>query len=213
MRSTHYRAGLCAAVALAASAVPVARASALPLLSEVLYDAVGADDGQLFVELYGSAGFDLSGFTLEGVNGANGATGPVLMLAGPIPADGFLVVADVAGGATQVANADLLLDFDLQNGPDSLVLRDPLGNVVDALGYGSFGSGDVFAGEGAPAPDPPAGQSLARRFADVDTDSNLADFVALEIPTPGSGPLLLPEPESGLLLGLGLFCLAFLRRR
>lgn len=193
---------------------PAAAASALPLISELLYDALGADSGQVFVELYGPAGFSLDNWVLEGVNGADGGVGPVLQLAGPIPADGLFVVADTEAGVTSVINADLLLDFDFQNGPDSVVLRDPLGQVADALGYGVFGAADVFAGEGTAAPDPAAGWSLARRFADVDSNDNAADFLALDVPTPGVAPLLLvPEPDAGALLALGLACSAFLRRQ
>ena len=113
-----------------------------------------------------------------------------------------------SGGLTQVAGADLLLDFDFQNGPDSVVLREG-GSVLDALGYGVFAPGEVNAGEGAPAADPAAGASLARRFADVDTGDNAADFVTLEAPTPGSAPLTaVPEPASAPLLGAGLAGLA-----
>ncbi len=197
------------AIALLGAASP---AAALTLLSEVLYDAAGADDGAVFVELYGEAGSSLEGWTLEGVNGAGGAVGPVLALVGAIPADGFWVVADESAGATGVTGADLLLDFDFQNGPDSVVLRDPLGAIADALGYGVFGAGDVFAGEGSPAPDPPAGQSLARLFANVDTNDNAADWMVLETPTPGSGPLaVVPEPAGALLLLLA--CSSVLMRR
>jgi len=186
-----------------------AAAHALPVISEFFYDAVGSDDGLSFIELYGAPGTPLAGLVLEGVNGANGAVGPSLALTGVIPADGIFVVADViAGGQTSVSGADLLLDFDFQNGPDSVVLRE--GSVVlDALGYGVFAPGEVFAGEGAPAADPAAGASLARRFADVDIGDNAADFVALETPTPGSAPLsAVPEPASASLLGSGLACLA-----
>ena len=63
------------------------------------------------------------------------------------------------------------------------------------------------AGEGAPAADPAAGASLARRFADVDTGDNAADFVTLDTPTPGSAPLAVPEPASASLLGAGLAAL------
>ena len=182
-------------------------------LSEVLYDAVGSDDGKVFVELFGPPGLSLEGFQLEGVNGSGGGVSPVLSLSGAVPADGFFVVADSRGGITDVAEADLLLDFDFQNGPDSVVLRGPLGGVLDALGYGAFGAGDVFAGEGMAAPDAPAGQSLARHFADVDSDDNAADFVVLAQPTPGHGPLLVPEPGTGLLLGAGLCGIASLRSR
>src|SRR5262245_62575829 len=121
----------------AATALAPAPARALPVISELLYDAVGSDDGRGFVELYGAPGTDLSGLRIEGVNGAGGAIGPVLMLSGTIPADGFFVVADdQAGGPTLVANADLVLSFDFQNGPDSVVLRSDA-VVFDALAYGA----------------------------------------------------------------------------
>lgn len=191
--------------ALLAPWLLAAPATALPLLSEVFYDAVGSDDGLGFVELYGTPGQDLTGLIVEGVNGANGATGPTLTLAGVIPADGIFVIGDDAGdGTTGVAGADLVRNFDFQNGPDSVVLRQGA-TVLDALGYGVFGAGEVFAGEGAPAPDAPAGASLARRFADVDTDDNAGDFVVLTTPTPGSAPLsVVPEPARGVLWTLGL---------
>ena len=60
------------------------------------------------------------------------------------------------------------MNFDFQNGPDSILLVD--GEVVlDAIGYGVFAPDEFFAGEGSPAPDAPAGSSLARVFADLDS--------------------------------------------
>ena len=48
------------------------QASALPVLSEVFYDADGSDDGFVFVEIYGEAGTLLDGLTIEGINGSDG---------------------------------------------------------------------------------------------------------------------------------------------
>ena len=191
-----------------------AAARALPLLSEVLYDATGSDAGRGFVELYGVPGASLEGLVLEGVNGANGAVAPVLALSGRIPDDGFFVIAsDQGDGTSLVAEADLVLAFDFQNGPDSIVLR--FGEtVLDALGYGDFAPEEVFAGEGAAAPDAPAGSSLARRFANADSDDNLSDFVVQAAPTPGSAPLLLvPEPGTAALVASGLLGLGGAGRR
>ena len=189
-------------------------ARAMPIISEILYDAAGSDDGYGFVELYGLPGTLLDGLTLEGVNGSNGAVGPIIDLEGVIPEDGLFLVADhTSSGESFVPDADLHANFDFQNGPDSVELRD--GDfVLDSLGYGNFDVGDVFAGEGMPAPDGPAGSSLARFFADVDSDDNGADFEVLDLPTPGQAEFsYVPEPNSGLLFFSGLAVLAKLRRR
>jgi hypothetical protein len=201
-----------AAAGLALS--PCAPAFAAPLISEVYYDAVGSDDGVSFIELWGAPGTDLGGLVLEGINGSGGAVTHTLALAGSIGPDGFFVLADgLADGSTLVAGADLILNFDLQNGPDSVQLLAADTSVIDAVGYGEFAPADIFAGEGLPTVDPPAGSSIARVFADVDTDVNALDFAAAA-PTPGTGPLAtVPEPGTGALLATGLFGLARSGRR
>jgi hypothetical protein len=196
--------------ALVSALLAAVPAGALPLISEVYYDAVGSDDGQSFVELYGTPGASLDGLVFEGINGSGGTVTHTLALSGNFGADGLFVLADrTSAGTTAVADADLLLDFDFQNGPDSVRLRTAV-TVLDALGYGVFLAGEIFAGEGTPAPDPVPGLSLARRFANVDTDDNAVDFVA-GAPTPGFAPV--PEPRAAALLGLGLVGLVHFGRR
>jgi hypothetical protein len=152
--------------------------------------------------------------TLEGVNGANGVTGPILALFGVFPADGLFVVADTdSAGGTLVSNADMLINFDFQNGPDSIRLMD--GSLqLDAVGYGVFSPSEFFAGEGTPAPDAVAGSSLARVFADFDSDDNEYDFEVLSTPTPGIAAVLaVPEPGSGVMSALGILILGKIYRR
>lgn len=187
-------------------------AAALPLLSEAFYDAVGSDDGLSFVEIHAAPGTVLDGWSVELVNGANGEVATTLALVGVVGPSGLYVVADrFADGTTAVLLADLLLNFDLQNGPDSLVLRGPDG-IADALGFGEFGPTEFFAGEGTPALDVPAGSSLARHFANLDTDDNALDFGELVVPTPGTAQFV-PEPGTGLLTAAGSLGLAVLGRR
>jgi hypothetical protein len=201
-------------VEIGATLMMAVSVQALPILSEVYYDAPGSDDGQSFVELYGLPGTSLDGFVLVGINGSNGAVGPTIVLSGSIGASSLFVVADqTSSGSTTVMAADLLANFDFQNGPDSVVLRQGE-MIVDALGYGDFAIGEIFAGEGMSAPDVSAGASLARFFADVDSNDNASDFAISANPTPGTASFApVPDPSVALLLGLGLGGLAAAGRR
>jgi hypothetical protein len=196
-----------------AAALPVTHAAANTVISELLYDVAGTDSGLVFVELFGAPGTVLNGLLLEGVNGTDGSIYQSVMLSGMIPADGVFVIGDDSGnGTTLVSNADLVLDVDFQNGPDSVVLRDSNG-ILDALGYGDF-TAAVFAGEGSAAADVAADWSLARDNPLLDSNDNLADFIGLSLPTPGIVPAsTVPVPPALALFLSGCAGLAGVARR
>ena len=183
------------------------------VISELFYDATGADNGLVFVELFGTPGTLLDGMLLEGVNGGDGTVYRSISLSGVIPANGIFVIADDRGdGTSLVADFDLVAEVDFQNGPDSVVLRDAAG-VLDALGYGDF-SAAVFAGEGSAAVDVSAGRSLARLDPFADSNDNSVDFSVLDTPTPGSVPVAtVPVPAALVLFMSGFAGLIGIGRR
>lgn len=205
--------GLAQAVFAVSAVCAAAAVQARTVISEVLYDATGTDNGNVFVELFGTPGTLLDGLLLEGVNGTDGSVYRSVLLAGTIPADGIFVIGDDSGdGTSLVGQADQIVDVDFQNGPDSIVLRGSSG-VLDALGYGDFSTA-IFAGEGSAAPDAASGQSLARFNPWLDSDDNLGDFRRLDVPTPGTVPIgAVPVPPAVLLFLSGITGLAGIARR
>ena len=154
------------------------------LINELVFDGVGVDR-DVFVEIAGPPGAVLDGVTLVGVNGSNGNDYNGVTLSGQVGADGYFVVAHPSAKASILSAADMTTTkVDFQNGPDSVQLRSG-GAVIDAVGYGSFGSSDVFAGAGAAASDQAPGQSLGRFPDGTDSGDNGADFT-LCAPTPGA---------------------------
>ena len=180
------------------------------LIQEVLYDASGPDAPFAFTELVGPPGASLDGWSLVGVNGATGTPYRTLDLTGSwIPLDGIFVIATASASIELAAERDLIGNVDWQNGPDAVVLRNVLGEVIDSLQYGDAGEGN--AGEGTPALDVAPGLSLSRTEQSTDTNDNAADFRAAT-PTPGRvGATAVPEPSTAALILLGLA--AVLRRR
>ena len=163
------------------------------LISELVYDSPGSPDNDAFIELYGPAGTDLTGFSVVGVDGNNGNDYNAIALAGAvIPVDGFFVIANPNAIGSTLEQADLLSSkIDVQNGPDSVQLRWGT-TVVDALAYGTFAADDFPAGEGNPAAKTSTpGHSLARDEAETDTNDNKTDFKD-QVATPGA-PNVIPN--------------------
>lgn len=165
------------------------------VLNEIYYDAVGSDtDGFLFVELYGTPGFNISHYRINFVNGSDGKVYDAITFPEPahVAPDGFYVIADSQTGSTtltHVGRADLIDNFDPQNGPDAVQLLDTTGHLVDAVGYGEgvvpIAENGLVSYQGQLAPDVINGHSLERRGAGLDTGNNHDDFTDRETPTPG----------------------------
>lgn len=161
------------------------------VISEVLYDAEGSDTGKEFVELYNpsSSPVNLTDWILERGNGASaGDWLTEVVFDSVIPENGFFLIGEI-----EVTGADVTTTLDLQNGPDAVRLLDPLGAVVDLVGYGNttaFSSTEYF--EGTPAPEVIPGHSLERKpgFLDPlagngqDTNDNAVDFLDNPSPEP-----------------------------
>jgi hypothetical protein len=76
----------------------------------------------------------------------------------------------------------------LANGGDEVLILDGADAIVDAMSYG-----DKTTFLDPPCPDVPAGYSLERSPADVDTDTN-EDWIEQEFPNPGS--VTVPTPTA-----------------
>ncbi len=158
------------------------------IINEILVNSPGTDSQSgniLFIELFGPANVSLDGYVIAGVNGSDGATYNSITLNGEVMgADGYFVIAHPAAAPELLAAADLTdSKVDFQNGPDSVQVR-WRARVVDAIGYGTFGANDIFAGEGTAIAASSEGQSLTRNATHVDTNNNSVDFTALAVPTP-----------------------------
>jgi len=158
------------------------------VINEVYYDSPGTDAG-CFTELKGMTGMKLIGYSLVGINGANGLPYDTVTIPdATMSQDGYLVIAQDA----TVPNYDYIdAAVNWQNGPDNVVLLNAMGFVLDAVGYGPTDTTTwSFYGEGLPAPDVSSGNSLSRIPDGVDTDNNQEDFSETSILTPGipNGP-------------------------
>jgi len=164
------------------------------LINEIYYDVPGSDtNGEVFIELRGEVGGCLKGYHLALINGGDGKTYKSIAIDedGCIVDDGLYLIADTdSNGSSQIENADLLVNFDPQNGPDAIQLIDPDGQLVDVIGYGDLTISTAGNGlptfEGSPTPKSGSGKSLSRLEDGIDTDNNIVDFIINDSPTPGS---------------------------
>lgn len=180
------------------------------VIQEVLYDGPGTDADDVFTELFGTPGLDLTGWSLVGINGGDGQAYQTVTLDGQfIPADGLFVIATAAANGALAAQRDFIANVDWQNGPDALQLWFG-GQIMDALQYGD--AGIYNAGEGNYAVDVTGAISLSRNLFGADTNDNAIDFSAGD-PTPGTGPSVVPIPAAVWMFSSGLGLLPVLRRR
>lgn len=187
------------------------------MISEVMFNPAGPDDGFEWVELYndGPGAIDLADYSL-GWGGADYTVGTLDLDSAGILASGAYIVIGAGTG----------FDFnpDLENGiffADGVALFNlDAGSIapgtipLDALIYSSFfgfnGSGliDATGNPGAVLVTIAAAGESAERDA-------LGNWQAQATPTPGSGslPPPVPEPSTALLVGLGLLGLTWHSRR
>ncbi|MDD5088246.1 MAG: T9SS type A sorting domain-containing protein [bacterium] len=184
----------------ALSVVLAAGASAQVVINELLYDTIGDDDPNLlYVELWGPAGTDLTGWSLIGINGNGGTVYRTVTLSGSIPQDGYYVVGNTASvpNVDYVCGGAMGAGIDWQNAGsssgedcDGVDLMSGA-TLVDHLCYGTCGSGHVSTGEGgenAPDPYPTGGinYALARIPDHQDTGNNGTDWSSTDQQTPGA---------------------------
>lgn len=176
------------------------------LISEVMYDPPGSDDRE-WVELYnpGDSPISVAGWTLSDAGG--GDTLPsrqierhqfVVVAA----SDSFYALFPSFHGTLIVLNG--LIGNGLGNPGDRLLLRDPAGSTIDAISWGD----DISVLDPAIAA-VPAGHSIERRAAAIDTNS-AADWVDNLHPSPGAafqatraGARAEPRPATTQTLGAG----------
>jgi hypothetical protein len=156
-------------------------------INEFMTGVTGAGTNE-FVEIVnsGSAAADLSGWKLV-YRSATGTSDTVL---GTIP-DGTMLAAGafyLFGGSGYVGPpaADQSFSAGLAATAGGLGIRNPAGDLVDSVGWGSTAANGLV--EGTPAPAPPTtaapGSSDVRKPDGHDTNDNSVDFTVATPPTP-----------------------------
>lgn len=153
------------------------------VLNEVQTGSVNSPDEE-FVELYNPCqnAVDLGNYKLayRSAAGANDQTLTTFVagLFAPGRAETVIGSATYTGASAATYNGG-----HLAQAGGGLALRDPNGNIVDSVGWGTATNGFV---EAAVAPAPATSQSIERIPNGGDTDDNSTDFVIGGATTPGS---------------------------
>jgi hypothetical protein len=153
-----------------------------PIVTEVYYDANGDDTGREFVELWnpGTTGRSLAGLRLEAGDGGGPGRWTLRwtgQAADSLPPGARFVI----GGAQVAPPPNVVINLELQNGPDAMRLLWPDG-ASEIVGWGAHEHTEYYCG--AAAVDVASGQSLARIPDAAATGGNAGDFRAAD-PSPG----------------------------
>ncbi|MEK7849387.1 MAG: lamin tail domain-containing protein [Candidatus Omnitrophota bacterium] len=195
----------------------VSWAISIPFINEIHYDNISTDVDEA-IEIAGSAGIDLSGWSIVLYNGNGGSSYNTRVLSGTIP--------DLQNG---YGTLPFFYSINgIQNGsPDAIALIDPSSMVIQFLSYeGIFTAVDGPASSiistdiGVYEPsDTPVGYSLqlagaGRKYSDFSWMSAMLNtFGAINTGQTFTSAQVIPEPVTISLLGLGLLGLAFTRRK
>lgn len=173
-------------------------AASVPILISELQTGTTASASQEFVELYNPTDQDvnLNSWTVEYKPASSGSWAKRATLAGIIKSHGFYLIAP----KTYLPQADNDFSSGLSGTGGHVRLLDDSKTVMDLVGW----SETANAAETAPAPAPPAGQSIERlagRLIEdggnaVDTDDNSKDFVIRTTPQPQSTASALEVPAA-----------------
>jgi len=198
---------------LRASPLPAASQPTL-LISEVLYDSIGTEPDEEWIEIYnvGASTIDLSNYKVGDEEERGGHEGMLQFPAGTSIAPGqVIVIANKATAFFSVWGFDPnyeMVDSDeavpdmipytdwangqvwLSNGGDEVLILDGNDAIVDAMSYG-----DKTTFFDPPCPDVAEGHSLERSPANVDTDT-AEDWIDQESPNPGTVTVPTPTPTA-----------------